>query len=201
MHTDPDPHAVNPEHIHHPEVSFEKQDLNASSILMFFAVLFISGVAIYLVIWGLYKTFNQIAHESPPNSMAVAQTVVRWPWAGIARYESQPNPMAVAQPAPRSGVLQNTSSVNLNQFAAPRLQQDEPTDMQKLLWQENQVLEAKPWQGQDGAVHIPIEEAMQIVVQRGLRARPDSETQNSALGQAASGNGALSERPGEGRAP
>jgi hypothetical protein len=67
-------------------------------------------------------------------------------------------------------VLQNTS-VNIKQFPEPRLQSDEPNDMNRFLWQEGQLLEAKPWRDQTGAIHIPIAEAMRIVAQKGLPAR------------------------------
>ncbi len=142
MHTDP-------EHAHNPEVAFEKRDLGARGILLFFAVLFISCAAIYLVVWGVYEAFVNISEvHQPPVS-----------------------PLAVKQPAPTPGVLQNAGSVNLNLFPQPRLQTDEPTDMNRFLWQEGQLLEAKPWRDQTGAIHIPIADAMQIVAQKGLPTR------------------------------
>jgi len=50
MHTDPKQNGGGPEHNQHSEVSFEKRDLGARGILMFFAVLFIAGAAIHLVV-------------------------------------------------------------------------------------------------------------------------------------------------------
>jgi hypothetical protein len=142
MHTDP-------KHAQNPEVSFEKRDMGARGILMFFAVLFIAGAAIHLVAWGVYEAFVNVgaANQAPVN------------------------PMALKQPAPTPGVLQNTGSVNIKQFPEPRLQSDEPTDMNRFLWQEGQLLEAKPWRDQAGTIHIPIADAMQIVAQKGLPAR------------------------------
>ena len=142
MHTDP-------KHAQNPEVAFEKRDMGARGILMFFAVLFIAGAAIHLVAWGVYEAFVNVgaAHQAPAN------------------------PMAPRQQAPTPGVLQNTGSVNIKQFPEPRLQSDEPTDMNRFLWQEGQLLEAKPWRDQAGAIHIPIADAMQIVAQKGLPAR------------------------------
>jgi hypothetical protein len=142
MHTDP-------KHTQNPEVAFEKRDMGARGILMFFALLFIAGAAIHLVAWGVYEAFVNVgaANQAPVN------------------------PMAPRQPAPTPGVLQNAGSVNIKQFPEPRLQSDEPTDMNRFLWQEGQLLEAKPWRDQAGAIHIPIADAMQIVAQKGLPAR------------------------------
>jgi hypothetical protein len=155
MHTDPSQNGSSPEHIQHPEVSFEKRDLGARGILLFFALLFISGAAIHLVAWGLYEAFVNVgeAHQAPAN------------------------PMAPKQPAPAAGVLQNAGSINLNLFPEPRLQSDEPNDMNRFLWQEGRLLDAKPWRDETGAIHIPVAEAMQIVAQRGLPTRPQPPNQ------------------------
>jgi hypothetical protein len=149
MHTNPKQNGSGPEHNQHPEVSFEKRDLGARGILLFFAVLFIAGAAIHLVVWGVYEAFVNVGETRQATA----------------------NPMAPRQQAPTPGVLQNAGSINLKQFPEPRLQNDEPTDMNRFLWQEGQLLEAKPWRDQTGAIHIPIAEAMRIVAQKGLPAR------------------------------
>jgi len=149
MHTDPNQNGAGPEHTRHPEVAFEKRDLGARGILLFFAILFISGAAIHLVVWGVYEAFVNVgAAHQPPAS-----------------------PMVPKRPSPTPGVLQNAGSVNIELFPEPRLQSDEPTDMNRFLWQEGQLLEAKPWRDETGAIHIPIAQAMQIVAERGLPAR------------------------------
>jgi hypothetical protein len=157
MHTDPKQNGGGPEHNQHPEVSFEKRDMGARGILLFFAILFISGAAIHLVVWGVYEAFVNV---------------------GEAR-QATANPMSPRQQAPTPGVLQNAGSVNIKQFPEPRLQSDEPTDMNRFLWQEGQLLEAKPWRDQTGAIHIPIAEAMRIVAQKGLPARQGSQQESA----------------------
>ncbi|MGA2963058.1 MAG: hypothetical protein ABSD96_15365 [Candidatus Korobacteraceae bacterium] len=148
MHTDP-------EHAQNPEVAFEKRDLGARGIMLFFVVLFISAATIHLVVWGLYEAFVNVgeAHQPPAN------------------------PMVPRQVAPTPGVLQNAGSIDLKHFPEPRLQTDEPTDMNRFLWQEGQLLEAKPWRDQTGAIHIPIADAMQIVAQKGLPVRSQPPNQ------------------------
>lgn len=167
MHTEP-------EHAHNPEVTFEKRDLGARGILLFFAVLFIAGATIHLVVWGLYEAFVNVGEE----------------------HQAPANPMVPRQAAPAPGVLQNAGSINLKQFPEPRLQTDEPTDMNRFLWQEGQLLDAKPWREQSGAIHIPIAEAMQIVARKGLPARqgsPQASAPQPPMGQTDSGNIAMSE--------
>jgi hypothetical protein len=146
MHTDPNQNESAPEHSQHPKVSFEKRDLGARGILLFFAILFISGAAIHLVVWGVYKAFVNVGE---------------------------------AHQAATPGVLQNTSSVNLKQFPEPRLQSDDATDMNRFLWQEGQLLEAQPWRDESGAIHIPVAEAMRIVAQKGLPARPGLQPESA----------------------
>jgi len=155
MHTDPSRDGSGPEHNQNPAVSFEKRDMGARGILLFFAVLFIAGATIHLVVWGVYVAFVNVseAHQPPAN------------------------PMAPRRSAPAPGVLQNAGAVNLKQFPEPRLQSDDATDMNRFLWQEGRLLEAKPWRDQADAIHIPIAEAMRIVAQQGLPARPQPPNQ------------------------
>lgn len=175
MPTDSNRDALHPEHIENPEVSFEKRDLGARGILLFFVILFISGITIHLILWGVYEAFGRITEQNEPSA----------------------NPMVPNQPAPEAGVLQNTPSINLQRFAEPRLQSDDATDMNRFLWQEAQILDSKPWQDQAGAVHLPIGVAMQVLAQRGLPTRQGSgqESRNAEppVDQTVSGNIDLSQ--------
>jgi hypothetical protein len=172
MHTDPNQHEPNEERLRNPEVSFEKRDLGARNIILFFVSLFLCGAAIHLVIWGVYEGFMKVNEQQQPEV----------------------SPLAPKRSAPPESTLQNTPSVNLDRFPEPRLQISDETDMSRFLWQEDQLLNAAPWQDQSGAVHIPIELAMRIIAQRGLPARPASQPQPMApMDQTQSGNVALNE--------
>jgi len=131
------------------DVAYEKSDLSARGILTFFVILLLSGVVFHLVVWGMYDGFIKLSDrmEPPVSPMAVQHTP--------------------AQPSP----LQNTR-VNVEQFPAPRLQVNEPQDETAFRLNEEKVLNEKPWEDKSGVVHIPIEEAMKILVQRGLPSRP-----------------------------
>ena len=140
------------------DVSYEPRDLGARGILTFLVVLFVAGVAIHLIVWGLFAAFTWQAQRTDP----------------------QLNPLA-DQKAPSVGsVLQNTPRVNVQQFPEPRLQPDDVGDMDKLRIQEETILNSKPWKDQTGAVHVSIDEAMKMVAQQGLPSHGASGETSSA---------------------
>ena len=171
MHTEGNHSEPHPEELHNPEVSFERRDLGARNILLFFVILFLAGATIHLVIWGMYEGFVKVNQE----------------------HAAAPMPMAPKPSAPPATLLQNTPPPDLNRWPEPRLQTDDESDMARFLWQESQLLNAKPWQDQNGVVHIPIDEAMRLVAQKGLPARPASQAPPAPSGQTESGNVALNE--------
>lgn len=60
---------------------------------------------------------------------------------------------------------------------APRLQQFPRNEMYEFRLQEDEKLHSYGWVNKDaGTVHIPIEQAMQMVIQRGLQSRPQDTT-------------------------
>jgi hypothetical protein len=62
----------------------------------------------------------------------------------------------------------------------PRLQTNPRADLQALRAEEHALLETYGWIDQpDGIVHIPIDRAMALTVERGLPARPESENPNA----------------------
>jgi hypothetical protein len=143
------------EHTHdpmvNPETGYEKQDLSYRGILVFFAFLFIAGVVIHIVIWAMYMGFDKYARAN----------------------EAPTSPLAPTGPPIKAGMLQNTPMVNLERFAVPRLQSNDVWDMNTFRLQEEKVLNAEAYET-DGVVHLPINAAMQALVQRGLPVRADA---------------------------
>jgi hypothetical protein len=67
---------------------------------------------------------------------------------------------------------------------APRLQQFPANDIYRFRLGERSLLESYGWINKnDGIVHIPIEEAMRITVERGLPFAPDSQVPPESVGQ------------------
>ena len=143
--------------LRNPQVDYDRSDLSPKGILFFLIGLFIVGVFIELVIWGMFRF---MAHS------------------GILFAKSQQSPMAVqhgAVPSRRTSVLQNTPAVDLDRFPEPRLQMHDAEDMSKFYVEENSVLNVQqPFMDPSGNVHIPIGMAMQLIAQRGLPVRPSA---------------------------
>jgi hypothetical protein len=138
---------------HHSDVAFEHSDLSHRGIWAFFIFLGVSTMVIFLAIGALYKGF------------------------GYARVqmEAEPNPMAVSDKMPAPAEMQNTAPVDLQKFSGngtqPLLQSNDVVDMESFLRQEEQLLKAAPWKEENGTVHLPIDHAMQLVMQRNQPAR------------------------------
>jgi hypothetical protein len=93
--------------------------------------------------------------------------------------QGNPSPLVQAQKAtpetaPGSG-LQNTGQVNTGAFPEPRLQTNDVFDMDSLLHREHQILyPSQAFEDSTGTVHIPINQAMALIVERGLPVKPST---------------------------
>lgn len=143
--------------LRNPQVDYDRSDLSPSGILWFLIGLFITGVFIELVIWGMF------------HFMARSE---------ILFVQGQKTPMTAQNSRDDTNsrsVLQNTPGVNLNVFPYPRLQTYDAGEMAQYLNSENELLDTKqPFMDSQGAVHIPISMAMQLIAERGLPVRPKS---------------------------
>jgi hypothetical protein len=140
--------------LRNPQVDYDRSDLSPKGILFFLIGLFIVGMFIELVIWGMFRF---MAHSE------------------VLFAQGQTHPMAAQPPPPasRGSVLQNTPAVNLSVFPEPRLQTNDAGDMNQFLNSEQELLNLKqPFSDPNGVVHIPISLAMQLVAERGLPVRP-----------------------------
>jgi hypothetical protein len=134
-----------------PSVDFDTSDLSARGILIFFLVLAIFAVAVHLAVLGMYVGMTKMAEKRDPEM----------------------SPLVPKAVTPRSGILMNTANINIQKFPEPRLQNDDTGDMTRFLLKETAALTAEPWQDAQGNVHLPIEQAMQVVATR-LPARAGS---------------------------
>jgi len=127
-----------------PGVGYDKSDMGARGILIFFLVLAVFAVAIHVGVLGFYVGMTKIAEK----------------------HDKETSPLAPKTATPRAEILQNTANVNTEQFPQPRLLHHigGRGEMTKFLLEETAVLTAKPWQDAQGNVHLPIEQAMKAVV-------------------------------------
>jgi hypothetical protein len=140
-----------------PAVDYDRTDLSPRGILLFLVGLAIVSIFIELVLWGMFRFLS--------HSTLFAQ--------------GNPSPMMQAQKAmPETvpgAIMQNTPGINTNAFPSPRLQVDDVADMKNFLAEQTKVLyPEQPFADSTGAVHIPITEAMNLIVQRGLPVRPNT---------------------------
>ena len=129
-------------------LGFEREDLGAKPIFGFLISLAIFGVLTYYVLWGMFHfldAYNR-KHQAPVSPMVKVEEDTR-----------------IATPA------------TIQQFPEPRLEDDERTELNGFRLHEEQQLNSYGWVDQNaGVVHIPIEQAMKLIAQRGLPTTPQA---------------------------
>lgn len=135
---------------------FEHEDLSSSGVFYFLAGLALLGIVIYLIVFGMYRFLDSYerAHQPPLSPMATPQTDTR-----------------------------TVTRENTQTFPQPRLEENERMQLRPFIEDQDRKLATYDWVDQDkGTVRIPIDRAMELIVQRGLPVRPEgsSATQTSA---------------------
>src|SRR5262249_45955425 len=143
--------------LRNPAVDYDRSDLSARGILLFLAGLLVAGIFIELVLWGMFRflSHSTLFVQGNPSPLVQAQAT-----------QPETNPGAR---------LQNTPGINTEVFPEPRLQTNDVYDMGDFLSQQNKVLyPAQPFEDSTGTVHLPINQAMALIVERGLPVRPST---------------------------
>jgi hypothetical protein len=129
---------------------FEHEDMSPSGAFYFFAGLALLGLFIYLIMFGMYRFLGRYesAHQ-PPLS-----------------------PMATPQPDTRTVTREDTQT-----FPQPRLEENERTELGPFIEDQDRKLATYDWVDKNkGTVRIPIDRAMELIVERGLPVRPQGST-------------------------
>lgn len=143
--------------LRNPAVDYDRTDLSARGILLFLVGLLVAGVFIELVLWGMFRflSHSTLFVQGNPSPLVQAQK---------AMPEKEPG-----------AKLQNTEGINTKAFPAPRLQTNDAYDMDSFLSEEHKVLyPSQPFEDSTGTVHIPINQAMALIVERGLPVKPSA---------------------------
>jgi hypothetical protein len=136
--------------------SFEHQDLKAGAILYFLAML---GIVTVMCLFGLKGLYTFLDHREKASQPAVNPLVTNVP--EDTRHIPRGYPQAV--------------------FPSPKLEEDERGQLA-----EEQTLYSYGWVDEkSGTVRIPIERAMDLLVQRGLPVRPQGPTNENTTGKIA----------------
>lgn len=131
---------------HDPEVEFEQEDLSAKPILIFLSSLTVLCVLVYFILRGMYSYLDarEDRHQLPQNPL-VQQTTADTRVVG---------PGEIAK------------------FPRPRLETNEPMEINDFRLQEERMLHSYGWVDQQaGVVRIPIDRAMELMAERGLPIR------------------------------
>jgi hypothetical protein len=152
-----------------PAVDYDRTDLSPRGILVFLVGLLVAGIFIEIVMWGMFHFLARSPFFAKGN----------------------PSPMMhVQKPAVLSAEgkdFENTTNVNPDLFPQPRLQTNDVLDMNDLQSAEHKILYAsQPFVDANGTVHLPIQDAMNIIVQKGLPVKPGAVAEKKAAAPAAS---------------
>jgi hypothetical protein len=135
---------------------YERQDLQTSSILYFLLIILV-GTAICMGV--LRGVFVYLDHREKTSQPAVSPLITNIP--SDTRH--------IAPGYPQSA------------FPNPKLEEDERGQLNAIITNEDNELYSYGWVDEKaGTVHIPIDRAMELLVQRGLPVRPQGAAGASA---------------------
>lgn len=158
-------HSMN--HGHGTE--FEHEDLSTRGVFVFMIGLAVIGLVIYFIIVGMYSYLNR--YEKAQMSSA---TPLVAPSKEIERFiPFKPGEDSVSRTFKENG--------------APMLEHDERGQFKDYIMQQETQLNSYGWVNEEaGVAHIPIQQAMDLIVQRGLPvAQQNADQASTKTAQAA----------------
>ncbi|HWC18794.1 MAG TPA: hypothetical protein VG498_17420 [Terriglobales bacterium] len=157
-------------HIDDPRIRHERTDISLTGVVAFIIALAFCGIVIFVVLWGVFHFANNYIAKQDQQEM-------RSPW--VQRSESEIEAQAQKLRTPRNksaepGSMESGDSqsrVRVTRFPQPRLQSDDARDLSLQREAENVYLnEYLVLDKNSGRVNIPITQAMEAVVKKGLPA-------------------------------
>jgi len=135
-------------------VEFEREDLSSRGIFGFMIGLVISGVVIYFIITGMYSFLDKYE-----QSQMTAST-----------------PLVKSEDAAKVGERRVNGDYVRNKFKennAPLLEVDERGQLRTFVLDQEKQLNSYGWVDEKaGVAHIPIDQAMHLIAERGLPVCP-----------------------------
>ena len=134
---------------HNEEAEFERRDLAAKPVILFLVGLTVGCLLVALLLKGMYSYLD--AKEN--------------------RHQPALNPLVQQTTADTRSVARG----DITKFPQPRLETNEPSEINDFRLHEEQTLHSYGWVDQSsGVVRIPIDRAMELLAQRGLPTRPQA---------------------------
>ncbi|MGO9324810.1 MAG: hypothetical protein ACLP07_09635 [Terracidiphilus sp.] len=167
-HNHPDPGHEPEDHEIDASTGYERSDASVTGIAVFLVSLLIFVAVVGMLCYGIGAWFNaRMNREDGPNSK----------WTKTVDVRQLGN-------LPSSPELQNKIAEITQTFPTPRLLTDDgDQDVADMHAREDLLLSNYSWIDQSkGTVRIPIEQAMQLIAQRGLSVAPVVNTQAPMTG-------------------
>lgn len=134
---------------------FEREDLSPLGVMYFLLGLAVVVIAIYLIVTGMYNFLDR--YERTHSQGAVSPMVPAKPDTRVINPE---DPLA---------------------FPQPRLETEERTQFTGYIQKQDQTLLTYGWiDKENGTARIPIDRAMDLIVQRGLPVRQENTSSSAA---------------------
>ena len=153
-----------------PELGHETRDISITGVIAFIVTLGFCGIVVFVVLWGVF-------HFAANYAAKQDQVDMRNPWVRSAETEIEKRAQQARTPLNKSeepGSMENrdmASRIRVTRFPQPRLQTDDVHDLAVMREAENAYLNQYfVLDKNSGKVNIPITQAMQAVVQKGLPA-------------------------------
>jgi len=129
---------------------YERRDISLAGVIYFLVGLAACVLLVYFLMDGLYAFLdNRVKSEEPPVS-----------------------PLATNVPSDTRHLPTDYRDYLKQNFPTPQLETDERTELDSVRTEEADTLSTYGWVDQKaGIVHIPIDRAMDLIVQRGLPVR------------------------------
>jgi hypothetical protein len=129
------------------ETGFEREDLSSRGVFAFMIGLGVVGVIIYFIIIGMYSFLDKYER----SQMATA------------------SPLVTSKGAMSRVVTQDYVDQRFKENGAPMLETNERGQFRDFLMNQEKELNSYGWVDEKaGVAHIPIERAMELIVQRGM---------------------------------
>ncbi|HWQ34671.1 MAG TPA: hypothetical protein VNQ79_17610 [Blastocatellia bacterium] len=145
MNTTDHPHTPDVSDIRNPDVAHEASDVNVRAIFWFIVILTAFAVVVHLVVWGLFDLFENHAEKSEPPPRSLL---------GVGVQRLPPEPRLQLAPGHESHPLDDLK----------KLREEEDSRLQNYGWVDQQR----------GIVHIPIDQAKKLLIERSQSASPQT---------------------------
>jgi hypothetical protein len=149
------------------QVEFEHEDLGTRGVFTFLIGLAVVGIVIYFIIVGMYKFLDnyEISQSATASPLVTSRDVS----SRFIKYD----------PGNRS--KPDYVDTKFKDNGAPMLEIDERTQLRDYLTNQEIQLNTYGWVDKDaGVAHIPIERAMELLVQRGVPVHSAAGSQGAA---------------------